>query len=89
MRDDPTMVSTYQTLVDYLIAHTDADEIMLAFSEIEVILGVPLSVTMPIDASAGNSAHHADVRVWQAARWVATLDRRHRGVCFTRDGVGG
>ncbi len=44
MRDDPTMLSKYQPLADYLIARKDASQMVLAFSAIEAIIG-PLPET--------------------------------------------
>jgi len=79
------MTSKYQPLADYLIAHVDAGAIVLAFSAIEAIIGVPLPKTMQVDTSAWNSAHHVYVRAWEAAGWVATLDWRNRQVVFIRD----
>ena len=79
------MLSKYQPLADYLIAHVDAGAIVLAFSAIEAIIGVPLPKTMQVDTSAWNSARHVYVRAWEAAGWVATLDWRNRQVVFIRD----
>ncbi len=79
------MTSKYQPLADYLIAHTDVSAIVLTFGAIEAIIGVPLPKTMQVDSSAWNSAHHAYVRDWGAAGWVATLDGRNRQVVFARE----
>ena len=85
MRDDSPMLSKYQPLADYLTARKDASQLVLAFSAIEAIIGVPLPKTMQVDTSAWNSAHHVYVRAWQVAGWVATLDWRNRRVVFTHE----
>ncbi len=85
MRDDSPMLSKYQPLANYLIAQRDTEEVVLAFSAIEAIIGVPLPKTMQVDTSAWNSAHHVYVRAWAAAGWVATLDWHNSRVRFTRD----
>jgi len=79
------MTSKYQPLADYLIAHVDAGQLVLAFSAIEAIIGATLPMAMRVDTSAWNSAHHVYVRAWEAAGWVATLDWRNRRVVFTHE----
>jgi len=83
------MLSKYQPLVDHVIAQTDAAEIALTFDQIEAVIGDTLPVAMRIETGLWNGAHHAYVRAWQAAGWVATLDRRNRRVVFARDAEGG
>ncbi len=79
------MLSKYQPLADHLIAQTDAAETALTFDQIEAVIGAPLPVAMRIETGLWNGAHLAYVRAWQAAGWVATLDRRNRRVVFTRE----
>ncbi len=79
------MTSKYQPVADYLIAHRDAEEIILTFGEIEAIIGATLTMAMRVDTSVWNSVYHAYVRAWEAAGWIATLDRRNRRVVFTHE----
>ncbi len=79
------MTSKYQRLADYLIAHTDVGAIVLTFGAIEAMIGVPLPKMMQVDTSAWNSVHHAYVRDWETAGWVATLDWRNQQVVFARE----
>jgi len=82
------MPSKYQPLVDHLIARTDAAEIVLTFDQVEAVIRDTLPVAMRIETGLWNGAHLAYVRAWQAAGWVATLDRRNRCVVFARDAEG-
>ncbi len=83
------MPSKYQPLVDHVIAQAGAAEIALTFDQIEAVIGDTLPVAMRIETAMWNGAHLAYVRAWQAAGWVATLDRRNRRVVFAHDAEGG
>ncbi len=82
------MPSKYQPLVDHLIAQTDTAEVMLTFDQIEAVIGDTLPVAMRIETAPWNRAHLGYVHAWQAAGWIAALDRRNRRVvfAFTREG---
>ncbi len=85
------MPSKYQPLVDHLIARTDAAEVTLTFDKIEAVIGDTLPVATRIETGLWNGAHLAYlayVRAWQAAGWIAALDRRNRRVVFARDAEG-
>lgn len=78
------MLSKYQPLVDYLLARPDADEIVLGFREIEMIVGVSLPEAMQIEQGLWKRPHLSYVQRWEAGGWNAALDRRNQCVHFTR-----
>jgi len=79
-----TPPTKYQPLLDFLAMQSDRD-VTLSFSEIERIIGAPLSVSALTDAAVWHATTQPHVRRWRAMGWQARYDRRNRCVHFARD----
>ncbi len=74
----------YQPLLDFLAIQSERDG-TLSFSEIEAIIGAPLSVSAMTMPTAWHRATEMHVRRWRAIGWRAYYDRRSQCVHFARD----
>ncbi len=74
----------YQPLLDFLAAQTDRD-VTLSFSEIEAIIGWPLSASACAMPTFWNAMMNLHVRRWRKMGWRAHYDRRNQCVHFARD----
>ncbi len=83
-----TYPSIYQPLADTLANCADI-EVVFTFTEIEAIIGRPLSVTAHADRHWWSGKNHPHTRAWRALGWRARLEQPAARVRFTHvDGVG-
>jgi hypothetical protein len=75
--------SKYTPLVTYLAAQ-DGDLVTLTFTEIEAIIGVPLSVSSQMEPSCWTYSQHRHVRDLAAVGWRSRLRVREHAVEFWR-----
>jgi hypothetical protein len=80
----PRRGGRYMPLVAYLIAH-EADSVTLTFTQIEELIGRPLSLTAQVSSAFWTATHGLRfLRDLHALGWRARLDVKERAVEFRR-----
>lgn len=73
----------YQPLIEHLVIQHER-EVALTFTEIETIIGRPLSLAALNMLQSWHATTNLHVRRWQEMGWRARFDRRGQCVHFTR-----